>query len=127
LVHRDVKPGNIMVLTDFSVKLLDFGIVRAIQATSARLTQKGAVIGTASYMPPEQLRGADCDALSDIFSWGVVAYELLAGRHPFHAEHAAAMMYAITSRDPDPLQQHAPGCPPALEEIILRALAKDRD
>jgi serine/threonine-protein kinase len=128
LVHRDVKPGNIMVLPDFSVKLLDFGIARLTQTTSARLTQQGMLIGTANYMSPEQLgQGADSDALSDIFSLGVVAYELLAGRHPFQASSPVAVMFAITSKEPEPLRKYSPDCPAALEDVVMRALAKDRD
>ena len=127
LVHRDVKPGNIMVLRDFSVKLLDFGIAKLMRPTTTRLTQQGMLIGTANYMSPEQLRGADSDALSDIFSLGVVAYELLAGKHPFPGNDAIAVMFAISSTDPEPLRKHAPDCPAALEEVVMRALAKDRD
>ncbi len=127
LVHRDIKPGNIMVLRDFSVKLLDFGIARLMQQSSARLTQQGMLIGTANYMSPEQLRGTDSDAISDIFSLGVVAYEFLAGRHPFEAKDPFAVMFAITTKEPEPLSQYAPDCPPALEEVVMRALAKDRD
>ena len=127
LVHRDIKPGNIMVLRDFSLKLLEFGIARLMQTSSARLTQQGMLIGTANYMSPEQLRGADSDAISDIFSLGVVAYEFLAGQHPFQANDPVAVMFAITGKEPEPLRKYAPDCPPALEEIVMRALAKDRD
>jgi serine/threonine protein kinase len=127
LVHRDVKPSNVMVLRDFSVKILDFGIARLMQATNSRLTQEGSIVGTMSYMSPEQLRGADCDALSDIFSLGVVAYELVTRRHPFHARDPAAVMYAITSKEPEPVRALVPECPAAIEEVIMRALAKDRD
>jgi serine/threonine-protein kinase len=127
LVHRDVKPGNIMVLRDFSVKLLDFGIARLLRAASTRLTQQGMLIGTAKYMSPEQLRGDDSDALSDIFSLGVVAYELLAGKHPFQCTDPAAVVYAITSTEPEPLRKYAADCPAALEEVVMRALTKDRD
>ncbi|HEY4360475.1 MAG TPA: protein kinase [Bryobacteraceae bacterium] len=127
LVHRDIKPGNIMVLRDFSVKLLDFGIARLMQASSARLTQQGMLIGTANYMSPEQLRGTDSDAISDIFSLGVVAYEFFAGKHPFQANDPIAVMFAITSKEVEPLRKLAPDCPPALEEVVMRALSKDRD
>jgi serine/threonine-protein kinase len=127
VVHRDVKPGNIMVLGDLTVKILDFGIARLTQNTAQRLTQKGNLIGTMSYMSPEQLRGGECDGQSDIFSLGVVAYELLTGQHPFHASDPVAVMFAISTKTPEPLRKLVPELPEALEDVIARALAKDRE
>ena len=127
VVHRDVKPGNIMVMADLSVKILDFGIARLTQNTAARLTQKGNLIGTMSYMSPEQLRGGECDAQSDIFSLGVVAYELLTGQHPFHANDPVAVMFAISTKTPESICKLVPELPQALEEVIARTLAKERD
>ncbi len=90
IVHRDVKPANIMVSDDGSVKVMDFGIARLIRDTAARLTESGFLVGSVFYMAPEQLAGKEIDARCDIWAYGAVYYELLAGRHPFDAPDAAA-------------------------------------
>jgi serine/threonine protein kinase len=127
VVHRDVKPANIRVLPGGSVKVMDFGIARLANEIGKRHTQRGQVIGTFLYMSPEQLRGADADPLCDIFAYGSVFYELLSGKYPFQAENTSAIMFKIVSEQPAPLSEVAPGCPEALELIVMRALAKERE
>jgi serine/threonine protein kinase len=127
IIHRDVKPANIMLLTDSTVKVLDFGIARVLNADSTSLTVAGSLVGTLQWMSPEQLRGGAVDALCDIWACGATFYEMLAGRHPFDAPDNVSLMYKITHTEPDPLRSLAPECPDALEEIVMRALAKERD
>jgi eukaryotic-like serine/threonine-protein kinase len=123
VVHRDVKPANVFVLEDGTVKLLDFGIAKL---TTSTLTQKGDVLGSASYMSPEQVSGSDSvDGRSDIFSAGVVLYELLAGRRPFQAESATTTIVKILHEAPTPLDEVAPGLPAPLVAAVSKALAKD--
>jgi len=127
VVHRDVKPANIMVLGDGRVKIMDFGIARlAGDRNVTRLTQEGFVIGTLLYMAPEQLSGGEVDALCDIFAFGVLFYELLTGRHPFQASDARALMYKTSFEDPPPLRDWVPDCSEALQRAISRLLHKDR-
>jgi len=125
VLHRDVKPANIMLLTDGSIKIMDFGIARLTADTSTRLTQQGFLIGTVLYMAPEQLRGSDVDALCDIWSYGVILYELLAGRNPFETGNLHSEMYKITHEDAEALPHLQ--CPEALQPVVRRLLARDRD
>lgn len=128
VIHRDVKPANIMVLPDGRVKIMDFGIARVTQNRDAtRLTQEGWVIGTVLYMAPEQFSGGEVDSLSDIFAYGAVFYELLTGKHPFEASDSRRLMYNISFMDPPGVSELLPECPEALERIVQRLLAKDRD
>ena len=127
VIHRDVKPANIMVLRDGTVKIMDFGIARMLREDATRLTRKGDLIGTMLYMSPEQFTSSDVDALCDIFAYGVIYYELLTGKHPFRAADAAAMMYKITVEDPEAVRRLAPECPQELEDMVHRAIQKDRD
>lgn len=127
VVHRDVKPANVMVLPDATVKLMDFGIALVTQAAGARLTRTGIIPGTLKYMAPEQFRGATNDPLSDIFAYGVVAYELLAGQHPFEAPSEPAIMYNILSAEPQALPAVNPQCPASLWHVVERCLQKDRE
>ena len=123
VVHRDIKPANIFLLPDGSVKLLDFGIAKLGTST---MTRQGDVLGSASYMSPEQVSGStEIDGRSDIFSTGVVLYELLANRKPFNAETLTATVIQILQEDPPPLESIAPGLPPQLVNAVKRALAKD--
>jgi eukaryotic-like serine/threonine-protein kinase len=127
VVHRDVKPANMMVLPDGSVKIMDFGIALVTQVAGSRLTKTGTIPGTLKYMAPEQFRGATNDPLSDIFAFGVTYYELLSGIHPFDGPTQPAIMYNILSGQPRPLSEILPGCPDGLSEVVMRCLHKDRE
>jgi len=122
IVHRDLKPENIMVLADGRVKLLDFGLARWVNA--AGITEEGIAIGTASYMAPEQLRGARTGPAADLWALGVVVYETLAGRRPFGGEQQG-MVHAILYERPPALREARPETPDVLERIVTRCLAKE--
>ncbi|HUE03698.1 MAG TPA: serine/threonine-protein kinase [Bryobacteraceae bacterium] len=124
LVHRDIKPANIFLETTGNIRLLDFGMVRT---SSSNLTQAGSTLGTVNYMAPEQIRGETCTAASDVFSSGIVFYQLCSGRHPFSKPGSglAQIVSAIVFETPVPLGQIAAGAPEGLEFIINKALEKD--
>ena len=125
VVHRDVKPGNLMI-TDDGVKVLDFGLAKF--ADSLQLTMAGSTVGTVAYMSPEQARGEEADARSDLWALGVVLYEMLTGRVPFRGAYPEAIFHAIKNEPVPPLQLPGAGdreIPAALEMLVLRALAKD--
>src|SRR6185369_8629950 len=121
------KPANIMVQHDSVVKIMDFGIALLTQATAARLTPQGSLIGTLPYMAPEQFNGAVSDSLTDIFAFGVTCYKLLTGAHPFHSGEMGGLMFNIMNREPEPLRALSPECPELLEQAVLKMLSKDRD
>src|SRR5687768_17210165 len=125
VVHRDIKPANIMLARRGEVKLLDFGIAKLSGRTA--LTRTGITVGTIAYMSPEQIAGHGGDILSDVWSLGVVLYEMIAGIRPFDGEHQVAMMAAIANAAPTPLRAVRADTPPELEEIVRRALEKNRD
>ncbi len=125
VVHRDVKPGNVLLTADGDVKVTDFGIARA--GTSEALTQTGAVMGTATYFSPEQAQGHVVDGRSDVYSLGVVLYEMVTGVPPFTGESPVAVAYKHVREQPPPPSTRAPDLPPDLERIILTAMAKDPD
>ncbi len=125
IVHRDIKAENIMVTTKNQVKVMDFGLAKL--KGSLKLTKTSSTFGTLAYMAPEQIEGGEVDARADIFSFGVVLFELLTGHLPFRGDHDAAMMYAIVNQDPEPLQQYVPDAPSELLHILDRALEKDRE
>jgi len=122
IVHRDVKPANVMLTPGGLVKLVDFGIAKL--ADQSRLTRAGTALGTAAYMSPEQFRGETADPRTDIWSLGVVIYEMVTGRPPFEGADEMEVARGILSRLPRPMAALRPGAPPALERIVTRALAK---
>jgi eukaryotic-like serine/threonine-protein kinase len=138
IIHRDIKPDNIMIRRDGIVKVLDFGLAKltADQSTSVDTqaatkalfkTDPGTILGTASYMSPEQARGLALDARTDIFSLGVVLYEMVAGHAPFGGATKSDLIAALLERNPPPLARFTPEAPAELERLVMKALAKDRD
>jgi len=123
IVHRDIKPGNVMVTPDGTVKLMDFGIARS--GVESDLTRPGTSMGSLSYMSPEQVRGGSVDARSDIYSTGVMMYELFTGRRPFQADSAYGILDQQCNDAPMPPVEVNPLLPPALSDLILCAMAKD--
>ena len=134
IVHRDIKPENVMLRPDGLVKVLDFGIAKYAEPTRLQVrreafvkTTPGAVIGTAAYMSPEQTRGLEVDSRTDIWSLGVILYEMVARRLPFSGATPSDRIAAILEREPVPLPQRPRGLPPELERIVSRALAKNKE
>ncbi|HTK82099.1 MAG TPA: protein kinase [Bacteroidota bacterium] len=123
IVHRDIKADNIMVNSKGQVKVMDFGLAKL--KGSLKLTRSSSTVGTLAYMAPEQIQGGEVDARSDIFSYGIVLYELLTQKTPFRGEHEAAMVYSIVNEDPDPLEKHRPELSPEVSRIVMRSLEKD--
>jgi eukaryotic-like serine/threonine-protein kinase len=121
VVHRDIKPGNIMLLEDGRVKVTDFGIAQVVDATR---TRTGVILGTPSYMSPEQLAGKEVDGRSDLFSLGIVFYELLTGTKPFKGENISATLYAITHNAHQPVSEIAPDLPACCAAVVDKLLAK---
>ena len=126
LVHRDIKPGNVMVTQNGQVKVMDFGIARAVSDNSATVADTSAVLGTAQYFSPEQARGETVDARTDLYSTGVVLFELLTGRPPFRGDRAAAVAYQHISEAAVAPSTINPRVSPSLDSVVLHALAKDK-
>jgi serine/threonine protein kinase/Flp pilus assembly protein TadD/TolB-like protein len=125
IVHRDVKPQNILVDKDGRVKITDFGLAKVRGVP--QLTQAGTTFGTLAYMSPEQAKGKDVDRRADIFSFGVVLYEMITGRLPFHGDSEASIINAVINEMPEPLARYKAAVPEALERIVAKALNKNRD
>ena len=125
IIHRDVKPGNVMLSQNGQVKVMDFGIARAMASGQATMTQTSAVIGTAQYLSPEQARGETVDARSDVYATGCLMYELLCGDPPFTGDNPVSVAYQHVREAPRPPSQVNPDVPPAVDAIVLRALAKN--
>jgi serine/threonine-protein kinase len=125
VVHRDIKPGNVMVTDAGQVKVMDFGIARAVSDSSSTVAETTAIIGTAAYFSPEQAKGEPVDARADLYSTGVVLYELLSGRQPFRGESPVAVAYQHVSEAPVPPSEINATVPRSLDTVVLRALAKD--
>jgi eukaryotic-like serine/threonine-protein kinase len=127
IIHRDVKPANIMISTTNAVKVMDFGIARAIADSGNSVTQTAAVIGTAQYLSPEQARGDSVDARSDVYSLGCVLYEILTGEPPFTGDSPVSVAYQHVREDPVPPSKRHAGISPDLDAVVLKALAKNPD
>lgn len=125
VVHRDIKPGNVMITDAGQIKVMDFGIARAVSDSSSTVADTTAILGTAAYFSPEQAKGEPVDARADVYSTGVVLYELLTGRQPFRGETPVAVAYQHVSETPLPPSEVNPDVPRALDAVVLRALAKD--
>ena len=124
VIHRDIKPANVMLLKNGQVKVTDFGIAKAI---SSSRTRTGVILGTPNYMSPEQIMGQKIDARSDIFSLGVLFFQLITGELPFHGENLSGLLYQITQvKHPSP-KDYNPRIPKVCEQIIDKAMAKSPD
>ena len=123
-MHRDIKPGNVMLTRNGDVKVMDFGIARAISDAQATMTQTAQVIGTAQYLSPEQARGDRVDARSDLYSAGCLLYELLTGRPPFTGDSPVAIAYQHVRENPVPPSRVDPDVPAWADAIVLKAMAK---
>jgi serine/threonine-protein kinase len=127
IVHRDIKPGNVMVTRNGDIKVMDFGIARAMSDAQATMTQTAQVIGTAQYLSPEQARGERVDARSDLYSAGCLLYELLTGRPPFTGDSPVAIAYQHVRENPVPPSRVDPDVPSWADAIVLKAMAKSPD
>lgn len=125
VIHRDVKPENIMIDRSGRSKVLDFGVARLVDHST--LTRKGRIVGTVPYMAPETIKGKTVDARSDVYSLGVVLYEMLSGKVPLDDSDEAALFFKILNVDPSPVSTHARHLPSGVDAIVARALAKDPD
>lgn len=127
IVHRDIKPGNVMLTPQGDVKVMDFGIARAMADSQATMTQANAVVGTAQYLSPEQARGEVVDVRSDLYSTGCLLFELLTGQPPFTGDSAVAIAYQHVRETPRTPSSVASDIPEALDRVVLKSLAKDRE
>ena len=124
IIHRDIKPANVMLTPSGDVKVMDFGIARAITEGTSSVTQTQAVVGTAQYLSPEQARGETVDSRSDVYSAGCLLYELLVGRPPFVGDSPFSVAYQHVRETPEAPSVHDPDLPPQLDSIVMKSLAK---
>ncbi|MEU5613450.1 protein kinase [Streptomyces sparsogenes] len=124
IVHRDIKPANVMLTSDGRVKVMDFGIARAVQSAESALTGTGTVLGSAPYMAPEQATGGDVDGRTDLYAVGVMLYQLLSGRLPFEDDSVPTLLFKHVYAEPPALAEAGVHVPPAVQELVTRALAK---
>ena len=124
IIHRDIKPGNVMLTPSGDVKVMDFGIARAISDASSTMTQTAAVVGTAQYLSPEQARGETVDSRSDVYSTGCLLYELLTGRPPFVGDSPVAVAYQHVREQASPPSDHDDQLDPEIDAIVMKSLAK---
>jgi serine/threonine-protein kinase len=125
IIHRDIKPGNVMLTQTGQVKVMDFGIARALASGATTMTQTSAVIGTAQYLSPEQARGEPVDARSDVYATGCVLFELVCGHPPFVGDNPVSVAYQHVREDPKPPSTSNPDVPPDVDAVVLKALAKN--
>jgi serine/threonine-protein kinase len=125
VVHRDVKPANVLVGKDDGVKIVDFGLASLEQQLGSRLTKSGLLIGTPEYMAPEQISGEKTDHRADLYSLGIVMYETFSGKRPFTAETPVKVLFQHLEAQPTPLRDVAPNIPEAIDQLVARAMAKD--
>src|SRR5690242_18710119 len=126
IIHRDIKPANVMITPQGAVKVMDFGIARAVADNSATVTQTANVIGTAQYLSPEQARGETVDPRSDVYSTGCLLYEMVTGVPPFQGDSPVAVAYQHVRENPTAPSSRVPGLPRALDSIVMKALAKNQ-
>jgi serine/threonine-protein kinase len=127
IIHRDIKPPNILVGKDDSVKIVDFGLASMSQHVGSRLTKSGILIGTPQYMAPEQITGEKVDARTDIYSLGVLMYEMFTGVQPFRGDTAVSILFSHLESTIPPPQELCADVPAELGEIVMKALSKNRD
>ena len=123
VVHRDLKPANILINDDDLVKIVDFGLAAAARKADARLTKSGILVGTPTYMAPEQVRGRTIDSRTDIYTLGIIMYEMLVGEAPYKGDESMAILFQHTEGKATPPREINPDIPEAMEAIILKAMA----